>query len=87
VLYTWKYGSADFNAQHPEMSICSLKKDGEQCSLNLARNKYYTPFGNASVGEVTLQELQHGGVEAGSSVGMLPSNARIVAWAKQKLGF
>jgi hypothetical protein len=89
VLYTWNYGNADFDASHPEHQICANHKEGEQCSVNLARNKYFTPFGNASIGDTgpTLQQLQQGGVEVGSSVGMLPSNAQIVEWAKEKLHF
>jgi hypothetical protein len=60
---------------------------------NLRRNKYYTPFGNCSVNGnknnpkgTPIDKLQGGGVEAGSTCGMLPSNDLILKWGRAKLG-
>jgi hypothetical protein len=57
------------------------------------RNKYYTPFGNCSVNGnknnpqgTSIDKLQGGGVEAGSTCGMLPSNDQILQWGRAKLG-
>ena len=89
VLYTWQYGSmGQLDGQHPEKSVCNASTMARhtKCALNLARNKYYTPYGNATVNkDVPFAKLQSGGVERGSSVASLPSNDAIIAWGREKL--
>ena len=53
-------------------------------------NDYYTPGKNATVkcngnNPVSLEALQKGGVELGSTNNGLPSNAQIIAWGREKL--
>ena len=88
-LYTWQYGSmGQLDGQHPEKSVCNASTMARhtKCALNLARNKYYTPYGNATVNkDVPFAKLQSGGVERGSSVASLPSNDAIIAWGREKL--
>ena len=61
----------------------------DQCMCHVSHNEYYSPFGNASMkcdgGNVPLVSLQAAGIEAGSTVDLLPSNDQIVAWAREAL--
>lgn len=89
MLYDKHYGSAgDCHAANISSGICRNvdPTSGDQCMLDLSNNRYYTPYGNASVScngaEVPLADLQAGGVELGSTVDVLPSNEQIIAWGK-----
>jgi hypothetical protein len=92
VLYTWQYGSTgSCNPQHPAQSRCGSPehKPGAQCMPDMARNSYYTPFGNATLkcgGGASIAQLQAGGVEAGSTSDKLPTNAQIIGWGREKMG-
>jgi hypothetical protein len=89
VLYTWQVGSAGaLNSGDPAKSICANVKDPQQCPLDLSDNRYFTPFGNYSVGKgsTVLSKLQSGGVEVGSTVTTLPSNDQIITWGREVLG-
>eukprot|EP00051_Salpingoeca_urceolata_P028110 m.485050 g.485050 ORF g.485050 m.485050 type:complete len:808 (-) comp23643_c0_seq1:142-2565(-) len=53
----------------------------------LANNSYYTPTGQATECKKPFAEWQKAGNEPGSSVAAIPSDATILGWAKEKLGF
>lgn len=90
VLYTWQYGSTgQCNANDPKKGRCDNVPHGQKCMAHLADNRYYTPFGNASLkcggSQVPISKLQQGGIELRTTDKSLPSNDQIIAWGKEIL--
>ena len=92
MLFDQYYASVSAcDGAHLAGSRCESKEGPtEQCMCHVSANSYYSPFGNASMkcdgdADVPLGSLQEAGIEAGSTVGLLPSNAQIVQWAREAL--
>ena len=50
-------------------------------------NEYYNPDGNVQECKMSLKDWQAKGQDKGSTAGKWPTDATIIGWAKEKLGF